>query len=444
MKLQAKGNYFTVRDSSDIEVFTGYKSKISYRLLGNDMAVITNGSDELTLDLGGLTNGETDLAFADASAALLYIQENTGFNPASGGSEATEAKTGSTIVFTENAVYNEGSPVSGDLILDNTGQVEGVVAAIHHRSSTKPDFTIPTGKKLYYEDGEYISNNTTLNIIYITTTPDGDYYATIRNYDDFWETIDYVAEVDTVIAAAELAGDEVPKSQLLNKISNFITELKSLRDDADTVNTDVFALLDGLQIYMGSTEDFSKYDFVTGTKDASSIDAITYNATHGYLGDGTADALNTGVNLSTDATNYTLNNCSLIVYQTAQTNTGYFAGALNGAATNRTQIGINIGTGSWQLSLNSGALAYSGTYEEGTLHLDRSDSANVKFHINGSLETTQALASTGIPDVDVYVAARNFTGANTPTDGFVGLMMYGASLDGYQGNIHAAIVNNLL
>lgn len=77
--------------------------------------------------------------------------------------KVTQAKTGTTIVFTEDAIYNASAPISGNITIDLTGAVVGTTVRVHHNAASGS--AVPAGVTNFGGDS-YLASN--LNIYSFT------------------------------------------------------------------------------------------------------------------------------------------------------------------------------------------------------------------------------------------------------------------------------------
>lgn len=157
----------------------------------------------------------------------------------------------------------------------------------------------------------------------------------------------------------------------------------------------------------GETE--SKVNWInTSTFTASEVGAgnLTWTSLEGFTGDGTS-ALNTGYNMSTESTNYTLDDCSWMVYirNDIDENNNYILGATDG--TNITHFSINTGDAAF-LRLNStGSLQWAGiTNHSGFFTFTRRADNDLEGYRNGTSGVTGTTASSSLPNADLYILNR--------------------------------------
>lgn len=439
-KIQNTGNYTTVVDTDNSNIlFESPTSEVRYIRKGDSIIEIYQ-EGERTFHSNNLQS--SDDVFVDSGGAAIvdiydWLSENTGQNVGDGGNTPPVAKTGNNLVFTEPAVYNELSYASDDIVLDNINAIVGTVVSIYHQKTSVPNFTAPTGKKLFINTNEYSIATNEFNIIYFIITPDGNFEATIKSYPVYAEP--YETEVQDIIDLAITNSETIPSTTVLNKINAFIKGLKNIRDDADTTNTNLLNTLDTIYLAVDSNKEFAKYDYLTGTKKAGEVGTMGYNS-EGFEGTpGSAIIATDAMNTDADLVNFSQNNASIYIYQTGHTNNGFLVGSYNDDTTIRNMIGYSFGSGKYNMSLNGNAPSYTGTYVEGSILIDRLISTEYKLFLNGVLETTIINTSVGIPDREMYIGSRNYLGVSSETDGNIGVFMLGASIRDYQNSLHQLV-----
>ena len=357
-----------------------------------------------------------------------------------GGATVPIARTGSTVVFDVPAVYNEASPATGNITLDETGQVVGTVSSIFHKSLTEPTFVIPLGKKVWVRLGEYKSDNVATNIIYLTTTPTGDYEVSYKYYDSF--QYGYEPELQTVITTALAASEPLPLQVDLIKLGDFVTTIKNLQYDDNTENyINLFDVCDFIGVfYLSDKDEFVKYNIVTGAKEVTDFSGGLTLGVEGYQGQNT-NAMEIVDDLN-NYTHYTQDDASITLYIKDNSLSSYFLGNI-GVVDNtmRTAIGSNATTSLFgALNCQQVTIASANFGADGVFMIDRNSSVDFNMYVNGVLDNTTAGASTGIPEIPFIIGARNFAAAaNLYTNGKLGLCIIGASIREVQARLNTAI-----
>lgn len=344
--------------------------------------------------------------------------------------------TGTTVTF-ENPLgkfYGADTPLNGNIVLDNTGNLNGGVVVVYHMSLTEPTIT---GGTIISDVGTYNNDGQTLNIIFITIDVNGNYLVnrqenTFAGYPTTLET-----EIQNLLTQADTDGYTKVSGFKLNKLQTFI---KGLKDNG------IYSLLDRLYVLdTNGSADFSKYDVINPTVSGNKLTLLgtpTFTALSGWNGAAT-HALNTNFQPA-DGVNFQQDSASVIVYQ-KNTSTGYSCGVIKDSDTSRrAAIGFNANAADIFNALNStNADAISHVVSDSVIHINRSNSSNFETFVNGVSIGTSTATSTVPADQDMYLLARNFSGINTPTDGTISICMIGGDLSGKEVIINSLIQNYL-
>lgn len=361
-----------------------------------------------------------------------------------GGSSETVAKTGSTLVFTEDAVYNESSPISGNITLDNTGQLSGTVVSCYHVSSTQPSVTLPGGTTLKINNDEYLADNVSVNVIYFISLPSGNYEASIKRYPEPYDSL-----LQATLNSALYNSDSIPSEASLTKINNLILGLKDIALDSDPMaKADITTSIDAIYVFRNSTRDFSKYNFKNATKELEEFGTgLTFDF-RGFKGDGSASML-LAPPLS-GLSNYAQDDASIFVSRELDASPvagGYSAGVIeDGDTSRRLQIG-GTQPSTMFLALNDNSNTTTVTLDSGSIMLDRASSANYNVYLDGSFDQTVTDTSTVVPTKTLGLLARNFGSGNVvtgPSNETLEVIIIGSSLRDYQSNINTLVNNTVL
>lgn len=342
--------------------------------------------------------------------------------------------TGNTVTF-ENPLgkfYNTTMPNGLDIVLDDTNAVNGGTAVVYSIGLTEPSIS---GGDVISKVGNYNTDGETLNVIFITRDVNGKYLVnTVDNsFTGFSPT--YNTETQDLFTQADTDGYTKPTLWKSIKLNNFIQGLK---------DNGIYSLLDRLYITdTNGSENFSMYDVINPTVSGNKLTKIgtpTFTPLSGWSGAST-HALNTNFNPSTDGVNYQQDSASIIVYQ-KNTTTGYLLGVIESGDTSK-RILLGQTATDFFTAINDGSIDTTNTPSDSLVHVNRDNSLEHKIYKNGTLFATKTKTSTGLPNDDVYLLARNFSGVNTASNGTVSICLIGGDLSGKASIINTLVQNYL-
>jgi hypothetical protein len=150
--------------------------------------------------------------------------------------------------------------------------------------------------------------------------------------------------------------------------------------------------------------------------------APTFTQYTGFTGDGSSDYLSSNFNPSADKVNTSQNSVTIGIYCLTAYNTASksVVGCLDGSGY---RFDVNLSTGGKQQSayINSGAnMLLDVTNSKGFAMITRRGASETEGYRNGTSLGSDTDTSTGIPNVDMYILARNNNGTE---DRFVATLL---------------------
>lgn len=158
----------------------------------------------------------------------------------------------------------------------------------------------------------------------------------------------------------------------------------------------VWGLIDVMYVLAAADSQLAKLNWKnpTGSFNLTAVSSPTFTADRGYTGNGTSSYLSTGYDTSTASIGFSQNSCHLAAYMlTASASGSADVGVVSG--TNRTYLrgrnNVQYRVGSASSTNSSSTVTVPALF-----HVNRPDSANQLLYINGTLDTTGAVASSGV------------------------------------------------
>lgn len=166
---------------------------------------------------------------------------------------------------------------------------------------------------------------------------------------------------------------------------------------------------DGLWVFAHEIQGLAYRNLIKRAHDCTAVNAPTWTANQGSQGNGSSSYLNTNYRPNTHKVNLSLNSGSIFVYIRTGTNANTVdIGSQTGASSQRLDIlgrtTSNTSGGSVNQSIGQ---AFASAAVTGLLAATRTASNVFTIIKNGAVIGSNATASSGINDKDVYVHARN-------------------------------------
>ena len=144
------------------------------------------------------------------------------------------------------------------------------------------------------------------------------------------------------------------------------------------------------------------------TNAVKQADGFSFNGTNAFI--------DSGFNPSVDGVNYSLNDAQAGVYSKSLTDLSGAANCLAAAFTGSINLQVQIFTNAYNGSVNCSNATSPAPYNQSSLiNFVRNSSANWQTFENGALVDTRPVVSVGVPNLPVYVGARN---NNSTADNF--------------------------
>jgi len=249
------------------------------------------------------------------------------------------------------------------------------------------------------------------------------------------ETVD--SDYQAVLDRATALGYTLPSSGQQVKQNQLVVDLKA---------AGVWSLLDVLYVFAtDGNNDFATLNWKAPLSyKITRVGTTTFTANQGYVSNGTTGYLNTGWIPSTNGVNYTLNSASLITYMQSHvtlsaSDLGSAQNFLGGA--NRISFNADDGFGSALGAVNQtgSATVANGGNCVGLWHVQRKDASNNYIFKNGSQVDTEADASNGVSNINMYLLCLNNGGtAQFFSTRRMGMFAAGASLNGLESALYTA------
>lgn len=193
-----------------------------------------------------------------------------------------------------------------------------------------------------------------------------------------------------------------PSKWYLNNLNTLIINLK---------NAGIWQQLDRFWIFATETQQAANVSIINpSSTQVQPVNNPTFTPLVGYQGNGTSSFVNTNYNPFTQGVNYTLNNCSL----------GYYNLTNNGSS-NVKQMGSYDGTNFVDIffengndavvALNSGTLVSNATFSQfAGLFAGQRANNTVSIYFNGGFSGSNTNAAVAIPNLNLFIDARNNNG----------------------------------
>lgn len=236
------------------------------------------------------------------------------------------------------------------------------------------------------------------------------------------------ADYQSVLDRGTALGYSLPSATVQAKQNILIKSLKS---------GNIWSSLDILYIFAtDGDQNFSLLNWKSPTLYKCSLGATPpiFTTKSGWNGN-SVGWLDTGWNPSTNGVNYQLNNASFVIYSVTNTSTSGVC-EMGLAPSHATQVLIR-GSGSAINAITTvGDPAPTSTI--GTWILQRTASNLVNLIQGTSIKSTGASASTGLPNSNTFICARNYS-SKSPTDRTIGIAAAGDSLSGKESALNNAL-----
>ncbi len=219
-----------------------------------------------------------------------------------------------------------------------------------------------------------------------------------------------------IVSPAVLGAREVPVSPEVQAVLDLMPNPVSASDRArivaivdPAVTSGVWAKIDFFFVHAMADPDNALTSWV-GTKTATNVNASTHTPLQGYLFNGTTQYLDSGVVLTTDMTNYSLNDghTECYCYDNSSASTAFLFGVESTIST-RTFL-FQFDTLLQGKVHTNGKVDYTaiGTFQDNERYgIGRDDSANQEIFRDGVEVETDSDASNSLPSVSIYIGARN-------------------------------------
>lgn len=212
-------------------------------------------------------------------------------------------------------------------------------------------------------------------------------------------TINYHADADSYFSL-------VPTTISDSEKIMFHLFFKGMANDSQTAS-----IMRRIWCYAQETEGNTAYSLYNHAAIHTLHDAPTWTQNQGYLGDGTADYIDSKYNASTDAS-VGQNNLGVFVYSRTD-KTAVFdveIGCYDG--TNGIYLDIEDSSGNFYSAISNATVGGTGnTDSRGLFMAIRSAATTIINYKNGVSHNTGNSASAGVPNLNNWVLGRNFNGA---------------------------------
>lgn len=162
------------------------------------------------------------------------------------------------------------------------------------------------------------------------------------------------------------------------------------------------------------------------------VNSINWTANQGYSGNGTSTYINTNFIASTLGENYQTNDASIGLYsRDSGTSTGVDIGVFQSGVINISELLLRFSTNLAYVDINTNASnSVASTNGSGLFLGKRINNSSVALYRNGNiLGTTLTQASSGRPNIPIYMAARNEAGvAGSFTSRQYSMCCFGSSI----------------
>lgn len=189
----------------------------------------------------------------------------------------------------------------------------------------------------------------------------------------------------------------------------------------------------------GSYRAYAKINWADpGNHNLEEVGTLTFDDT-GFTGDGSTGYLRTHYIPSTDAVNYTLNSASILLQLGRDRNVSEVAIGVSSTGSTKRVIVIPKSSGNGSYIINGVTSdTYTVTDATGFWHWKRTNSNAVAVSRNGTLVDTQNVASTAVPDREIYILATNSVGtAASFSQNTIKFAALGSSQSGNEAALYA-------
>lgn len=309
----------------------------------------------------------------------------------------SEDQSGNILTFDNivGKIYNESSPNSNGITLDNTGAVLNGKASIYVLSSEPPTIT---GGNILLSFGDSFAPNQ-LNLFSFTSHDTG-YLLEIINGQVLLEE-----EYLSILGRADL--DTITKPETARQIldSNL---MKWLKDTEVSPGKSLFQATESLHFFDNTSFAFSSINWKNPTGDRAVEVGGTVNFADkvGVTGDG-SKSINLNWNPFTDAINSITDNMSALVWAEGGSGEHYLFGITNNISSQRLELGSDPTGLIFSFSVNGpqvNQVAYVST--SSLTHIYRSDSTTIGIQNAASAGTSITNSSGQTGDSEMHVLAR--------------------------------------
>lgn len=215
-------------------------------------------------------------------------------------------------------------------------------------------------------------------------------------------------------------------------INNLISSLKT---------NGIWSKLDLLYIFASHDEQSSLLNWKSTSYNCSKVNSPTFTTDRGFSTSGSPNYITTNYNPSTNGVNYTLNSCSMGVYN--RTNSGGNSGEIGVyVGSNYAYILITNGSNNYSSILNTttGSVFNLGTYI-GFFSTNRSSNTSMQFYRNGSNFSSPTNTSSSIPNQTIFILCISNNGSPaTYSNKQISVAFVGGSLNSTeQSNFNTAV-----
>jgi hypothetical protein len=192
------------------------------------------------------------------------------------------------------------------------------------------------------------------------------------------------------------------------------------------VTDGTFAKLDVLYIFATDTQAHAVLNLISTSFTGTANGTVSFSANHGFTGDGSSFFIDSGYTPSTSGLNYTQNSGAIGAYllnnRTTPSGAASF-GAIEGGFANSaliTPLGDNISNAAGSAQTNSGTVsrAIFTTTAQGMSSFNVTSASAQTFYRNGASIATASVATTGVPNVSIYLFVLDLGGSPFSGSGY--------------------------
>lgn len=222
-----------------------------------------------------------------------------------------------------------------------------------------------------------------------------------------------------------LYGGDAGYTIINSEVTDYVDGLTTSLSDEHTERIDVFVTMlkdslsisslgdyfDFMYLMANETEEVAARNLIKRSHDLTQVNDVAFTVFEGFTGDGSADYLNTNYNPTSDKVNVAQNDVSYGIYSRtgrAASNSAY-SGANDGVAL---MVNLFRATNTARFRLNSGAdfSLIANTSSQGFFIGNRNASDDIDGYKNYTLSSQGTIASTGMPNLNMFLLAYNNSG----------------------------------